>query len=808
MRIWIIALCFAATAFSARAQVFPGADEATPARAQYFSWINNTNEGATEAHTLTNLEFFQWLDDAYGMRIDIYAFDAGAIDGKRWYGSNRSEKFIGQFPNGFDRVYERARNMDIRLGIWGGPDGFGDTKEEAETRSEMIVELCDKYDFALFKFDTVAGDLRDEKQQAFAEMMSRCREHTPDLILLNHRINLGEISLLHATTFLWEGQETYTDVHIFNTSPAPHHRAGALQRGLPPGLTRLTEDHGVCLSSALDHWEDELVLQAFNRALILSPQIYCNPWLLADDEFPRLARIFNLAREYRDILVSGIELPERRYGPSAVSRGNGDTRLITLRNLSWEPKAYRIRLDEEVGLSPGAGPIELRRQHPREEIIGRFEFGEQISVTVEPFRSALFRATRNAGFGIEGVEYEVVRNTYPTPIEIDLIGEPGETHVVSLVNPPNITSASIDGDEVEPTTPSFEVFFEGTRLREPTHRLLGRMQHTAIPDDAESLYEATVFSADSNALEVRSLQRSGPSQYPAVRNARDAFFDQELFTDRAIWDRNLFDGNRETKFSIMRRWTYWWNRDPDTRVEDGGFRLDFGRLTAVDEVRLFTENEVDLQPAKTGEGVIAEVSADLGEWTEVRFVAGREMRLHIPPGIGPIRYLRILEDAPQTLSEVEGYKEDVAIDRDGWRASNLFASFEQLGFEHAWSLEIALAEVAEDSFLAVAAPGNAGNEGVYAALRVDGKWIGAPDRAPSYPANTWELQVAPVEGDYTYYIPVDERWVGSKIEVFLFGKDRARRIRPEVWLSRRVQTPLAKKRLVLIRESGESGSID
>ncbi len=39
-------------------KVFPGADEKTPSRTQYFSWINNTNEGATEANTLANLRFF------------------------------------------------------------------------------------------------------------------------------------------------------------------------------------------------------------------------------------------------------------------------------------------------------------------------------------------------------------------------------------------------------------------------------------------------------------------------------------------------------------------------------------------------------------------------------------------------------------------------------------------------------------------------------------------------------------------------------------------------------------------------------
>lgn len=47
--------------------VFPGADEKTPFRSQYFSWINNTNEGSTEAQTINNLAFFKWLNDEYGM---------------------------------------------------------------------------------------------------------------------------------------------------------------------------------------------------------------------------------------------------------------------------------------------------------------------------------------------------------------------------------------------------------------------------------------------------------------------------------------------------------------------------------------------------------------------------------------------------------------------------------------------------------------------------------------------------------------------------------------------------------------------
>jgi len=106
-------------------KVFPGADETTPSRAQYFSWINNTNEGATAAQTMVNLDFFGWLKREYGMQLDIYAFDAGAIDGKRFYGSIRSDRFKKQFPNGFGPIYQKAKSLGIRLGIWGGPDGFG-----------------------------------------------------------------------------------------------------------------------------------------------------------------------------------------------------------------------------------------------------------------------------------------------------------------------------------------------------------------------------------------------------------------------------------------------------------------------------------------------------------------------------------------------------------------------------------------------------------------------------------------------------------------------------------------------------------
>ena len=161
--------------------VYAGADENSPSRAQYFSWINNTNEGATEQQTLVNLNFFSWLKKEYGMQLDIYAFDAGAIDGKRFYGSIYSDRFKRQFPNGFDPIYKRAKESGIRLGVWGGPDGFGDNEDDARARIDQMVKLCRDYEFALFKFDAVCGPLRPEKEDYFIEMMTRARSYSPDL---------------------------------------------------------------------------------------------------------------------------------------------------------------------------------------------------------------------------------------------------------------------------------------------------------------------------------------------------------------------------------------------------------------------------------------------------------------------------------------------------------------------------------------------------------------------------------------------------------------------------------------------------
>lgn len=761
--------------------VYPGADQRTPSYSQFFPWINNTNEGSTEAHTLANLDFFQWLQNEYGMELDIYALSAGTIDKAGRYGKMDSAAFRRQFPNGIEPIYRQAKAMGTRLGIWGGPDGFGNTVAEEQARIEMMVSLCRDYEFIIFKFDAVVGQLRPEKQDAFIRMMTQCRQYTPDLILLNHRLNLGK-ALPHATTYLLGGDETYIDVHMANEQTAPHHRAGAIDRELVPEFVRLTEDHGVCLSSCLNYWEDDLILQAFNRNLLLAPQIYGNPWLLADDEYPKLARIFNLARIYREILIDGMVLPEKNYGEKAVSRGDTQTRLLTLRNLSWKPVRCRIKLDEEIGLAAansGVEEIELRQYHPAERLIGRFGKGATVEVEVLPFRTCLLMATLKPGeFALKGCDYEVVRDVPGKPVLVKLLALPGETKQIELISGGRtFKSASLAGQNVQGLVDGKTVntTFSGNPLKNEFHRKLGDLVLTDVPDDAEALYEATCFAADNNALEVRSLERSGPSNIPEVQKARDAFFGQKLFVDRGIWDKNLFDDNDDTAFYVARRVGV-------KPIERGSFRIDFGEVIELDQLIVKPGSEHALQPFKYDETIRASYSSDLKSWTPVALVADSEIVMNFNAG-SQLRYVRFY-GTPDKVIEVSAYLGGTKLDRSKWRASNLFAHYSRVTAQKAWQHSFTLGEIPKNSYLAIALEGEHGIEGAYAAIRVNGDPVGAPDRSVSYPANSWEYPPVKSGSNYTYYIPLSDEMRGARIDAVVLGlKNGLDRFKPEVWIT-------------------------
>jgi hypothetical protein len=723
------------------------------------------------------------------MQLDIYAWDAGNLDGARSYATMDKPRFKAAYPRGWQPSVDSAAALGCRLGLWGGPDGYGNTPQEEQARHDLLVSLCRAYHFALFKWDGVCGTLRPEKQEAVIQTLEECRQYCPDLIVLNHRLELGK-ARPYVTTWLWEGAETYIDVFMPNRATAPHHRAGAISRGLTPRLQRLTEDHGVCLSSCLDYWDDDLVLQAFNRSLLLAPEIYGNPWLLRDDEFPKLARLFNLHRRYGNVLVNAMVLPESQYGPCAVARGDQSTRFITLRNLSWNPLTYRVQLDESIGLTK-PGQIEVRRFHPHERALGRFRRGTKVAVEVQPFRSCLIMATSKPcnEIGVSGCEAEVVCDVQGKPARIQLLGLPGTTDEVSLKSGRfTFSQASMDGRPLAKFAEGkpVKVAFPGRPLAQSWHRKLINLEACPVPADAEALYEATCFAADNDALEVRSLRRSGPSSIPAVQKARDAFFAQSLFCSRGCCDHLLFDGDTNTAFAAT---ADAFRSGTGAAVSPSAqLRLDLGAPTQLDRLVIRVAQGTTTGPA--------EYSSDLAIWTKAQTLVTNSTITIIVPGGQVVRYVRINRGS-LAPTEVNGIRDGKLLPRELWRASNLFDSYAARIAESAWSGTVTLDEAAPGSYLCVALEGEHGNNGAWVAARLDGAPIGCPDRAPSFDSNTWEHKVdTNCQSNYTYYLPITPPMLGRKLDlVALTLKGGKNSYQPTVWIT--TENPFVAREVVL-----------
>jgi hypothetical protein len=91
-------------------------------------------------------------------------------------------------------------------------------------------------------------------------------------------------------------------------------------------------------------------------------------------------------------------------------------------------------------------------------------------------------------------------------------------------------------------------------------------------------------------------------------------------------------------------------------------------------------------------------------------------------------------------------------------------------------------------------------EGAYAAIRVNGEPIGAPNRAVSFPANTWEYPARKRSANYTYYVPLTEDMKGAKIDAVVLGmKNGSDNFKPEVWITA-YPAPLSEQILILTEE--------
>ncbi len=748
-----------------------GADNLTPSVPQYFSWINNTNEGSTEEQTLINLEFFKYLKDTYGMQIKIYAWDAGNFDGaSEGYGNVNGPKFRAQYPEGYKNVVKKAEELGIRFGLWGSPDGYGDTPEQEKERFEFFVHLCKDYNFALFKLDGVCGRLRPEKAGVFAEMLKECRKYSPDLVVLNHRLDFYEAEK-HITTYLWNGDETYVDVLTCNKQTAMHHRGFMFTRGHTDNLERLAEDHGVCISSNVDYFEDELIYQAFNRSLILAPEIYGNPWFMRDDELPKLARVYNLHARNAKILVNGTVLPES-YGCNAVSRGSSTKRFVSTGNNSWETKTVRMHIGEEIGISTDL-PLEVNIHHPYEKHLGTFSVGDSVDIELMPFRATLVEISvaEEAEPMLINCEYEIVRE------EVD--GTPLEVKVLKC-----------DGSDIKLRVNGIESFFmcgSVCDFKEKAPVFLGELtENRSNPANGEKLYETAMFAVNNDALEKRTVLRSGETKIPQVQAARDAFFEQERYRLRGCEAANMFDGDENTFFDSQSK-TYC---DMNLRVQGGCLRVDFGEIFECDSVEIdffsadYPTREVETQKL----ALTAEYAVDFDAWKSSRNVVLNTKRdnyrakiikftehtIYDLPGKiitasyavnDKIRYFRI-DNPVDRIYSVRLIKDGRELALNSPSANNLQAHYRYKKLKEIKFGEFVVPEYNKGSKLTVAVNGVHGEECVYCVAEIGGKLAGFPERAPDYKANQWEHCVCGSDKNNTFFMELPEGLEGQKIKVY------------------------------------------
>ena len=494
-------------------------------------------------------------------------------------------------------------------------------------------------------------------------------------------------------------------------------------------------------------------------------------------------------------MVEGIVLPEKIYGEKAISRGDRNTRLVTLRNITWENQTVNVRVDNEIGLEEEV-LYEARLLHPVERILGNFRFGDEFTVNVDPFRSALLLIcpAGKAGTGVRGCDYQVIQDMPGKPLKLQLLGFPGMSYSIQLESGDNsFSGAELEGKEVQKLLEgdTMVIHFPGERLTMPFHRKLGDLLPCEVPEDAEALYEATIFAADNNALEVRSLLRSGETEIPEVRAAREAFTDQSLFIDRGLWDRYMFDGDLNTSFYISRR-----HRNTGL-INGGSLRLDFGKPVSMDELVIEVGSEHNLQPWKSEEAVYLETSDNLLDWNRIYFLAGTTIRVPLNPE-NMVRYIRF-PGTPERILEINAYNKGIPLDRKNWRGSHLFSSYRRCQAEKAWSYSTVLGEIPPGAYLAICLVGQHGAEGAYAAVRVDGKPVAAPDRSPSYPVDPWEYPVATAQSHYTYYVPLTSEMEGLQIDIVVLGmKGGIADFYPEVWQTTH-PVPYLSKELILSR---------
>jgi hypothetical protein len=729
--------------------------------------------------------------------------------------------FERRFPNGLKTVAAAAADLGMRLGLWIGPDGFGETPQEIEARKHQLISWVKESNVGLFKLDTVVSPLRhpdkyilEKKYQALSDALNEIRSIDPQFVAINHRVNNSPYMLTITDCILWQGEETYIDVHISNRDAWLHNRVCSARRDLSSryfGLPfRLFEDHGICFNSLLERWDDDLVTQAFGRASVISPEMYGTFFFLRDTDWPRFARLLQLHKATRDILRGGTRL----LADGDVSHSNGSSAILVVRNMNWDPLTKTFPLDTRLGLNQDHGtPLSIRQRHPHEFLLsgqpGGLQIGDTLELTCDPFEVKLIQIDSSIPQDpyLGGIPYEVIPGVDAMRFNLRLLGRAGQDYEIVAYNMEGRNLKDDRGALIrlpENGGHTLKVSFPGSRRDRDFFQPVGEFKEIAA-DEAEGAYlaEWVKFGLDDDALEIREMLglKLHPSLHPEVEACRAYMWDKVIRTH--TYHRNAFDGDPDTRWSdgYPRRSPFTGTPRP-YRSDTSLWRIDLGAPVALSRLELHIVRRLEAAAIDR-----IELSADLRTWVSVEGIQlpgldlipfyeelrrrdgdirihdvaagdGRPVVLSVDLPANTSRYIRI-RGRNFSVSEIHAFNlYDRKIDRSRWHATNFYGSTPQPRRLLQWTGTLPDHWPGQELAVAVKAGPDRLHpiDDVFVILRVGDEIIVPQHRAPSYPYhnyewNSWWLMRDRLEG-MTFRIPTDPSWLGRRIEalVILFGQ--------------------------------------
>jgi hypothetical protein len=787
----------------------------------YFDWLCHDNSGPLESEILANFAALKKLREMYGLQIDIYNSDAGLVESQGTYFPQYRTIFDKRFSKGLRPIADASARLGMKLGLWLGPDGFGETPAEMAARRNQLLSWVRDFNVGLFKMDTVVSPLEHEnkyilekKYQSLADALAEARRIDPSFVAINHRINDSPYMLTITDCLLWKGEETYIDVHITNTTAALHNRDSSIGRELTSEFYktpfRQFEDHGICFNSCVEKWEDDLVAQAFGRASVLSPELYGTFFFLGDEDYPRLARLIQLHKRSEPMLKKAFPLSD-----GDIAHGDGRSSLIVLRNPTWAYRTKSVPLDGTIGLAAAPGTLlTVRQRHPREFLVSKqgIKAGESLRIELEPFDVQMIQV--DTGLPDEpylgGVPYEVIPGPDADSFDIRLLGDPGRDYDVSFHNFGGRSVLS-EGRAVNTAgEKTWRVRFPGQPIGgKPFSRL---KDFTDVPPgriDGSYLAELAKFTVDDDALEVREMDslKLAPSFLPEIEACREYMWRKVITAEGSA--RNAFDDDPVTRWSdgYSKRSPFTGSPAP-YRSDTSLWRIDLGGPADLRRLELHivrktedgfleaVEASPDLKTWARVDGLSLKKAEGIPLFTEIR-QRGKQIKIYdieagdnkpvlievlLPPNRS--RYVRI-RGRNFSVSEIAGYDgEGRRLDCGRWHATNFFGETPRTG--RVLRSEEVLREYWPGQEFAVAIHSGIAKfdpvDGVYAVAVVDGRIVVPRHRVPSYPYHNYEWNCSWIKneklGGMTFRLPVQKEWLGKAVEfyVVLFGEglDEAR----------------------------------